>query len=217
MAEAEDASGDEQPDSADEKTAETPLPDPLHVYAEGPVTANERPSDSVTETWDRTVRIDRTVDTLEDFGNLYDLRNKSNWKRSVIAYLLDREDPDVRYTISSDYLEEWTVTVDGRVEAYNGIVDVLADPESDIGVESGEYVKVADLPRELAQYNYDLVHPPDPCDWDNIGNKLFRDLVGSPLFGPGADLARINREHGVGNDIAPYLDDLVDDLRENDG
>jgi len=87
------------------------------------------PGSLIMVTDDRRVRadisIEYSIETLEEFATFWEFRDYRSWKRAALeARLSSRQEPDaVTYAVDEDNLEEWDITVDGRVEAFAGLVE----------------------------------------------------------------------------------------------
>lgn len=201
-------------DQTDDST-ETPLPRSFRIRAGGPVTKTTAVTESITECDETTIQLSRRVTNLDEFARFYDVRTRSNWKRRIIQYLLATEGTDhVDYDVDPS---EWRVCIDGRVEAYRGVIEVLADPDLDISATTMTDTAHAAIARELADLHVGLVHTEVKSE-DDAFARLARECHREELFGNGATLAHLDAIHGAEDDlvgsVAQFLEDLHDDAAE---
>lgn len=210
MSQADTLTDPEAESDVEPTAAEAELPRSFLVRASGPVTKETAVSETVTERDETTMAISRRLETLAEFSTFYDVRSRSGWKAVVIKHLLETEGEDhVEYSFDAG---EWDVLADGRVEAYRGVIDVLADPDLDIGATSPSGTKRADVARELADLHVGLVHT-DVKSEDRAFETLVEDCHREDLFGPGATIAFLDAKHGAGEPFAGYLERFAEEVR----
>lgn len=187
------------------------LPRSFLVEASGPVEKVTQVSDGLSEREQTEVSIVRHADTLSAFDAFYSERNKRSWKTNVVQRLLSEEAlEDVVYEFDAT---EWDVQIDGRVGAFRGVIDTLADPDLEIGdpyTNDGNYSQVlTDLHRSVATT--------ETRDEDEAFADLVDDCRQSPLFGPGAAIAKLDAKHAEREDLEGYIKRLYEDVHENGG
>jgi hypothetical protein len=184
-----------------------PLPRSFLVEGEGPVTRITERTDGVVERETVDVEISRRLETLGEFDEFYRLRSRQEWKQGALVIALDgTADDGVRYDLSDEQLEEWTIQVDGRADAYHGLVETLEELAANTGT----------LGRDLSHYA-ESVHD-GRTEVDDAAANLAQDCKRSELFGPGAAIAELAEKHAARKPIAGYAEALVEDLKsEEDG
>ncbi|WP_306060418.1 hypothetical protein [Natronococcus wangiae] len=118
----------ETPDEAQSISETPPLPRRFLATASGPVTRITDYGDETTERVRADISIEHSIETLEEFTTFWGFRDLRSWKQAALKALLERQEPDaVTYAVNEDDLEAWDVTVDGRIEAFAGLVETMAD------------------------------------------------------------------------------------------
>lgn len=203
-----ESNGDQPAADADD----VELSRPFLVEASGPVTKRTRVSGGLVETEETEVSIIRRAGTLEAFDAFYSEHNTRDWKKNVIQRLLSEEAPeDVVYEFHAD---DWDVQVDGRVDAFRGVIDVLADADLETGGDPR--MGGADYSSKLVSYHHSLTEA-ETLDEDEAFAKVVDDCRQSPLFGPGAAIAELDAKHSARKDLEGYVEQLLEDVRENGG
>lgn len=200
--------------NADQPAAESDdveLRRPFLVEASGPAEKIAHVTGSLAEREETEISIVRSIETLAEFDAFYAERRKTDWKTNVVERLLSEESPEnVGYEFHAD---EWDVQVDGRVDAFRGVIDALADPDLDTGGDP--CMGDADYCRNLVEIR-DLVES-ERYDEDEGFADLVENCRQSPLFGPGAAIAKMDARHAAREDIEGYLEEFLEDVRENEG
>lgn len=207
-----DESGD-TPDTTAESTDEHELPRHFALLASGPATKVRKECETITEREElEEVKVSRRIDTLEEFSTFYGARQNKHWKQKVIGYVLEDSSDGVAYQYDS---RDWSVEIDGRVEAFRGVIDVLDDPDLDVGVTRMTDSARADIAKRLAEYHLSMTVT-DSRGRDGAFADLADDCHSAPMFGPGATLSWLDAKHGGGTLDARYAKQLADQLGDSD-
>ncbi|WP_265112250.1 hypothetical protein [Halosolutus halophilus] len=176
----------------------TPLPRSFLVEASGPATIIREHGD-VTERTEGEVEISYRIETLEEFGEFWALRNKRHPKQKAIHKLLGRQDDDqVRY---DEQVEEWDVQIDGHVQAYFGLAETIVEFDGDLDV--------FDAPdRRFFQRIANNIGK----DVDELVAGFAHDLKPSSLWGPGARIAELAVKHGNRENLEGHVEALLKEV-----
>ncbi|MFC6764792.1 hypothetical protein [Natrinema soli] len=176
----------------------TALPRTFVVEASGTATI-VRDRDGITERTEGEISVTHHIETLEEFGEFWDLRNKHYPKRETVDKLLgELEDGSVHYDEDPD---EWDVLIDGHVQAYYGIGEAIVEFDGDLDSFDAPnqrfWVRVAN----------NIGH-----DVDDLVKDFAKDLKDSELWGPGARLAELTVKHGNRDDLEAHTEALLEEI-----
>ncbi|WP_265109153.1 hypothetical protein [Halosolutus halophilus] len=180
----------------------TPLPRSFLVEASGPATIIREHGD-VTERTEGEVEISYRIETLEEFGEFWALRNKRHPKQEAINRLLGRqEDDQVRY---DEQAAEWDVQIDVHVQAYFGLAETIVEFDGDLDVfdtpDRRFFQRIANnIGKNVDEFVADFAH----------------DLKPSSLWGPGTRIAELAVKHGNREDLDGAVEALCEALEEDD-
>lgn len=200
----------ETPDNEQSTDYTTPLPRRFLATASGPVTRITDHSDEMTERVRADISIEYSIETLEEFATFWEFRDYRSWKRAALEALLERQEPDaVTYAVDEDDLEEWDVTVDGRVEAFAGLVETMAD-------YTGRDPSCRDtIPHRIAARINGLTDGRQTTD--DILTEFADKLHQAELWGLGAHLALLNVRHAHHEPIEQQAETLARTLSDDGG
>jgi hypothetical protein len=197
MAYADEATTAQSPETAAEKQSTshtTPLPRRFLATASGPVTRITDHGDETTERVRADISIEYSIETLEEFATFWGFRDFRSWKRAALEALLERQEPDaVMYALNEDDLEEWDITVDGRVETFTGLVETMTE-------YTGREPTCRDaIPHRIAARINGLAD--GRRSTDDVLKEFADELSRAELWGPGAHLTLLNVKHAHHEDI----------------
>ncbi|TYL37273.1 hypothetical protein CV102_18385 [Natronococcus pandeyae] len=187
-----------------------PLPRRFLATAGEPVTRITDHSDETTERVRVNISIEYSIETLEEFTTFWGFCDLRSWKRAALEALLGKQEPDtVTYAVDEDDLEEWNVQVDGRVEAFAGLVETMAD-------YTGSKPLTRDaIPHRIAGRINGLTD----------GRRSTNDVLGgfadelsrAELWGAGAYLTLLNVRHAHYEDIEQLTATIARTLGDDGG
>ncbi|RQG93705.1 hypothetical protein [Natrarchaeobius oligotrophus] len=180
----------------------TPLPRAFIAEASGPATV-VRDRGEVTERAEVDLEITHRIETLEEFGEFWALRNKRFPENEAIGTLLEVEPDGARYVIGDDQLDAWDVQVDGHVQAFFGVGEAIVEFDGDL--ESFD----APNQRFWSRVANNIGH-----DVDDLVADFARDLKSTSLWGPGAHLAELAVKHGSREGLESYTEALLEEVSE---
>ncbi|MFC6764599.1 hypothetical protein [Natrinema soli] len=197
----------ETPDEAQSLGETTPLPRRFLATASGPVDRITDYGDETTERVRADISIEYSIKTLEEFATFWSFRDYRSWKR---AALLERQEPDaVTYAVDEDDLEAWEVTVDGRVEAFTGLVKTMADYD-------GRDPSCRDaIPHRIAARINGLTDGRQTTD--DVLTEFADELHRAELWGLGAHLTLLNARHAHHEPIEQQAVTLARTLSDDRG
>ncbi len=200
----------ETPDEAQSIGETTPLPRRFLATASGPVDRITDYGDETTERVHADISIEYSIETLEEFATFWSFRDYRSWKRAALEALLERQEPDaVTYAVDEDDLEKWDVTVDGRVEAFAGLVETMAD-------YTGRDPSCRDaLPHQIAARINALTDGRQTTD--DVLTEFADELHHAELWGLGAHLALLNVRHAHHEPIEQQAATLARTLSDDGG
>ncbi|MFC6763556.1 hypothetical protein [Natrinema soli] len=200
----------ETPDEAQSTDYTTPLPRRFLATASGPVDRITDYGDETTERVRADISIEYSIETLEEFATFWSFRDYRSWKRVALEALLEEQEPDaVTYAIDEDDLKEWDVTIDGRVEAFAGLVETMAD-------YTGRDPSYRDaIPHRIAARINGLTDGRQTTD--DVLTEFADELHRAELWGPGAHLTLLNVKHAHHEDIEQLAASLARSLSDDGG
>ena len=186
--------------------ADEPLPRAFLLEASGEVTRLTERADGITEREPVDVAISRRLETLGAVDRYYAIRDRREWKRAAVTHALKPldEEPAVRYCIDDAQLDEWTIQVDARADAYHGLAETLEALAANTGA----------LERELSNYAESLHR--GHTDPDDVAANIAQDCKRSELFGAGAAIAELVQAHSNREDVAGYAEALAEELQDTE-
>ncbi|ELY58724.1 hypothetical protein [Natronococcus jeotgali] len=188
----------DDPDGVHENEEVTALPRAFVVEASGPATI-VRDCGGVTERTEGEISITHQIETLEEFGEFWNLRNKRFPKQDAINKLVgELEDGDVCYEEEPD---EWDVLIDGHVQAFYGLAKTIVEFDGD-----------PDLFDAPNQRYWDRVANNIGHDVDELVQDFAKDLKSSKLWGPGARLAELTVKHANRDDLVAHTEALFEEV-----
>ncbi|WP_306061035.1 hypothetical protein [Natronococcus wangiae] len=200
----------ETPDEAQSIGETTPLPRRFLATASGPVTRITDHGDETTERVRAEISIEHSIETLEEFTTFWNFRDLRSWKQAALESLLEKQEPDaVTYAVNEDDLEEWDVTVDGRVEAFAGLIETMAD-------YTGRDPACRDVvPHRIAARINGLTD--GRRSTDDVLEEFADELSRAELWEPGAHLTLLNVKHAHHEDIEQLAASLARTLSDDGG
>lgn len=200
----------ETPDEAQSTSETTPLPRRFLVTASGLVTRITDHGNETTEHVRAEIAIEHSIETLEEFATFWDFRDLRSWKQAVLEVLLERQEPDaVTYAVDEDDLEAWDATVDGRIEAFAGLVETMVDYTGrDLSCRDTILHRIASRINALTDGRQTT---------DDVLKEFADELSRAELWGHGAHLDLLNVKHAHHESIEQPVATLARALSDDGG